>query len=291
MYRSTLRPALPLTFLCIAVLLTTINFVRAAELLHRRQWKIDGVTREALLHLPASLTNKPAPVVFAFHGHGGSMRNAARMFHIESLWPDAVVVYPQGLNTPGRLTDPEGKKPGWQRTAGDQDDRDLKFTDAVLASLKGDYSIDSKRVYSTGHSNGGAFTYLLWQTRAKHFAAFAPSASLLPAGSRRGAAPISDGTNTEKTRWPGAPQDAAILHIAGENDELVKYAWQNLFLETLRKQNECGDGQPWNEDNRCTIYKSKTGGDVITFIHPGTHKYPEEAPEIIVKFFKEHRRD
>jgi polyhydroxybutyrate depolymerase len=72
--------------------------------------------------------------------------------------------------TPGKLTDPEGKKSGWQsgpcdQKDRDQKDRDLSFFDAVLASMKKDYPIDEQRVFSTGHSNGGAFTYLLGGTR------------------------------------------------------------------------------------------------------------------------------
>lgn len=33
--------------------------------------------------------------------------------HIQTLWPEAIVVYPQGLNSPGPV-DPPGNKPGWQ---------------------------------------------------------------------------------------------------------------------------------------------------------------------------------
>src|SRR5262245_54493239 len=101
--------------------------------LTRREWTIGDTAREALLHVPATANATQAPIVFVFHGHGGNMRNAARSFHIHTLWPDAIVVYPQGLNTPGRLTDPEGKLPGWQPNVGDQGDRDVKFFEAVLA--------------------------------------------------------------------------------------------------------------------------------------------------------------
>src|SRR5688572_1842385 len=91
---------------------------RAQESLARREWKIDGVTREGLIHIPATVKTNDTPVVFAFHGHGGSMRNSARTFRYHTIWPEAIVVYLQGLNTPGRLTDPEGKKPGWQHSVG-----------------------------------------------------------------------------------------------------------------------------------------------------------------------------
>ena len=39
------------------------------------------------------------------------------------------------------------------------------FFDEVLASVKKDYKVDNKRIYVTGHSNGGSFTYILWAVR------------------------------------------------------------------------------------------------------------------------------
>lgn len=55
------------------------------------------------------------PVVLLGH-HGGS-RQASRSFQMHSEWPEAIVVYMQGLPTPGQWTDPDGKKPGWQSLA------------------------------------------------------------------------------------------------------------------------------------------------------------------------------
>lgn len=274
---------------------------RAEETLARREWKVDDVAREALVHIPATAKTNAAPVVFAFHGHGGTMRNAARTFGYHQIWPEAIVVYMQGLNTPGRLTDPEGKKPGWQHSVGAQGDRDLKFFDAVLASLKKDYKVDAKRIYSTGHSNGGGFTYLLWQERGKHFAAFAPSASIGrslvekdPAMAKelaRRLAAVSTNlvsTNNASTNSTFLPKP--VLHVAGENDALVKFEWQKLMINALRKVNQCSDGKPWEKEADCTLYESKVGAPVVTFIHSGTHKFPEEAPGLIVKFFKQHAK-
>jgi polyhydroxybutyrate depolymerase len=31
--------------------------------------------------------------------------------------------------------------------------------------MKQDYRVDEQRIYATGHSKGGAFTYLLWAAR------------------------------------------------------------------------------------------------------------------------------
>jgi polyhydroxybutyrate depolymerase len=261
-------PILILILLCLTALFPT-NSLRADGALAPRQWTVDGVVREALVYTPPQAKTNPAPVIFAFHGHGGSMNNAARMFGYHTLWPDAIVVYMQGLNTPGRLTDPEGKKPGWQKDVGDQGDRDLKFFDVVLASLAQDSKVDARRIYATGHSNGGGFTYLLWAARGEKFAAFAPSAA---AGVRA--------LDSLKAK--------PVLHVAGEKDPLVKFAWQQQTMDALRKLNQCGKGQPWEGEKGCTIYSSKVGAPLVTFIHPGTHQFPATAPDIILKFLKEH---
>ncbi len=256
----------------LSLLVASLHSSLAEEVLTRHEFTVDGVVRETLVAAPASAKTTLAPLVFGFHGHGGNMQFAARSYHIHTLWPEAIVVYPQGLNTKGQLTDPEGKKPGWQGTAGSEGDRDLKFFDVMLASLEKEFKVDTKRIYSTGHSNGGGFTYLLWAERGDKFAAFAPSA----AAARRALA-------TE-----GGLKPKPMIHIAGENDPLVKFEWQKLTMEAVRKSNLCGEGTSWEGTTGCTFYPSKIGAPVVTFIHTGTHTYATEAPALIVKFFKQH---
>src|SRR4029077_10555421 len=118
-----------------------------------------------------------SPLVFVFHGHGGNMQNISRTMHIETIWQEVIVVYPQGVNTPTKI-DPEGKRPGWQRAPGDQNDRDLKFFDALLDAIGKKYNVDKRRIYVTGFSNGGVFTYVLWAARPDIIAAVAPGAGL-----------------------------------------------------------------------------------------------------------------
>ncbi len=236
--------------------------------LQRMEFKVDGVTRDTLVYAPAAAKTTNAPLVFVFHGHGGNSRQASRSFDIHRQWPEAIVVYPQGLNTPGRLTDPEGKRPGWQHSVGAQSDRDLKFFDAMLARLKQDCKVDEKRIYCTGHSNGGGFTYLLWAERGSVFAAVAPS-----------------GSAAAQSRPKLKPKPC--LHIAGEKDPLVKFEWQQMTMSAVRKLNGCSaEGKEWAKN--CTLYPSKTGTPFVTFIHPGGHGFPAEAPTLMVKFFKEH---
>lgn len=234
----------------------------------RKTWTVEGVEREGLVCLPTKPPEGGAPVLFGFHGHGGSMRNAARSFRFHEHWPEAVVVYLQGLPTPGRLTDPEGKKPGWQHAEGEQGNRDLKLFDAVLSDLKTSGKIDEKRVFASGHSNGGGFSYLLAAARRSALAAIAPSAA---AGGRLLKEPIP------------------LLHVAGEKDPLVTFASQQRSLETVKALNGCGEvGKDWAPG--CTLYASSKDAPLVAFIHAGDHKYPAEAPALIVKFLKDQAR-
>lgn len=235
--------------------------------------KVDGVERQALVFpAPAAnkKTNEKSPLVFCFHGHGGNAKQASASFNLHDAWPEALVVYPQGLPTPGKLTDPEGKLNGWQSQQGAQEDRDLKFFDALLAELHQRYSVDPKRIFVMGHSNGGGFTYLLWATRGKEIAAVAPCAAVGP-----------------KVVEQLTPKPC--LHIAGKNDELVRFAWQEKMMATVKRINRCEDtGKTWATD--CLLYEPAdkgVGAPMVQCIHNGTHRYPENATALMVKFFRE----
>jgi polyhydroxybutyrate depolymerase len=232
-------------------------------------WTVDGVTREALVHVPAKIGSEGAPLVFAFHGHGGSMAQASRSFPLHQLWSDAIVVYPQGLPTKGQLTDPAGERAGWQDAAGASGDRDLKFFDVMLAGLRRLYRVDDRRIYATGHSNGGGFTYLLWAERGDLFAAFAPSSALLA---------------HDFAKFTPKP----VLHIGSPQDPLVKFAWQARMIDFVLKLNGCGPRKP--DTSGYTVYPSTRGAEVATYLHDGGHTYPAAAPELIVKFFQTHAR-
>ena len=230
----------------------------------RATWTVDGTEREALVAAPMKKGEGKPPLVFAWHGHGGTMAHAARSFRIHELWPEAVVVYPQGLPTPGRLSDREGKKPGWQH--GELEGRDYKFFDAMLAGLKEKHGIDEARVYALGHSNGGQFTYQLWAARPGVFAALAPSGAVF------------------KPAREVEPRP--VFHVAGEKDPLVRYAWQKAGLAQVREGNGCEEtGKDWGSPG-CLMYESTKKAPLVTFIHPGGHEYPKEAPALIVKFFQ-----
>lgn len=229
------------------------------------EWRVKGITRKAMVYIPTAVPNEPMPVIFAFHGHGGTMGNIYNTRRFDKLWPEAIFICPQGLNTPGALTDPEGKSPGWQMD--DQEtNKDLQFFDAMLNTLKNDYKIDQKRIYVTGHSNGGGFTYLLWATRGDVFAGVAPTASVA-------------GRLITKIK----PKPA--FHLVGETDPLVKPQWQKRTYMAVMKLNKCSL-QGEKIDQFTTLYSSESGNPFVLFTHSAGHQYPIGANEAILTFFK-----
>ncbi len=60
---------------------------RGAGQLEPRQWKVGEDSREALVYIPPTAKTTPSPVVFAFHGHGGTMRHAAAALPCTSNGP------------------------------------------------------------------------------------------------------------------------------------------------------------------------------------------------------------
>lgn len=242
----------------------TIAYLALATLPAPKEWTIEvgGVRREATVYLPEG--KGPHPVVFAFHGHGGNRRNAARTFQIHELWPEAITVYMQGIPIAGR-TDPQGVRNGWQKNPGEVGDRDLKFFDMVYDRVIRESSGDPKRVFACGHSNGGRFTYLLWSERGDKFAAFGPSAS----------------PGTMLTR---RMQAKPAFVIAGEKDQLVSFASQQLTIDAIKRLNGVS-ADAAKKDGYLSIFKGDKA-ELRTYVYPGDHTYPRAANPMLVDFFK-----
>src|SRR5215468_54852 len=146
-------------------------------------WTVDGEQREALVFAPAPTTaDIKHPLLFAFHGHGGNMQAAAQAMHLQTIWPAAIVVYPQGVHRPSPI-DPNANSSGWQVEAnqinGNVGNKDLDFFDAMLATMHQKFAVNDERVYATGFSNGAVFSYLLWAERGQTLAAIGECAGRL----------------------------------------------------------------------------------------------------------------
>ena len=235
-------------------------------------WDVDGVARTALVRFPELAEGEQAPLVFIWHGHGGKSKSAARKFGIHTHWPQAIVVHPQGLPTPGKLTDPNGLRPGWQTHGLPNENRDLDFFDVMYADLMEQGIVDPDRVYSTGHSNGGAFTYTLFFEREELLAAIAPSS----------AAAI-------KYRDRTIPK-MGIFHLAGRKDTLVKMRWQQATINHLRRFFNCDEPTSWGGHPACKMHPSPDGNYLYTYVHEGGHRMPDDAGEIFTRFFQNQTR-
>ena len=243
---------------------------KAPEGFVEKTWTVDGVKRTALVRVPAGVSG-PLAVVFGWHGHGGRSTHSAGRWGYGEIDTASILVFPQGLPTVSPLVDKEGRMPGWQTSVTSEGGRDIKLFDTILADLKKQHAVDDRRIYSMGHSNGAAFSYLLWQARPEVLAAIGSVA-----GSLRG-----DGKPTSSL---------PVIHVAGEKDPLVKFSWQQATFAAVKRFNGCSEeGKPWAKEGvlEATIYASSKGAPLVTAIHGGGHEYAKGSTELIVRFFKE----
>ena len=232
---------------------------------------VDGTQRIAIVFADSSpIGSSSRPLVFVFHGHGGNAQNAARRFRIHELWPEAVVVYMQGIPGVVGITDSEGKLNGWQKAPGEVADRDLKFFDAALDRMRTKYKIDLKRVYVLGHSNGGRFVNVLWNSRGDKLAALCSAAG--PGGRLI-------------TNSPPKP----VFIIAGEKDPLVPFQTQQNGIAFARQLLKT-DSSKAKVEGLLKTEPGVSGTELVTYIHPNGHEFPVEALPDVIKFFERHVR-
>ena len=247
----------------------------SVTVLEKKTWNIGGVTREALVHPATGGSGQPA-VIIAFHGHGGSdLGFAERGFELS--WPEAIVVYPQGLPTVSR-GDKGGSSTGWQHSVGEVNnktgdaDQDLKFFDAMLSTFQKNYNANMSQIFVHGWSNGGEFVYdVLWSARGDKLAALSPAAATL-------------GTTSGKKPLP-------VIHVAGTSDQNMKFSNQQQSVQSVRTLDKCSStGTAWATGANGllgTHYSSSINDPVVSLQYNGGHSYPFTVPPYIVKFFKE----
>lgn len=140
------------------------RFEKAVATVHSEKLPLlaDGKTEETevFLYVPTSYDpTKPAPLICAFHGTGGTGKEMAEMWRADAEQIGALVLAPSeaGAN--------EGY--GWT----------LRERDSALAALRWTrrhYDVDERRILATGISRGG---HLAWDLALRHpdlFAALAP---------------------------------------------------------------------------------------------------------------------
>lgn len=147
---------------------------------------VKGQKRQYLVfHPDTTEIQKPTPVLIMYHGGGGSARHAIN----ETNWLDTsskygfLAVFPEGIRPkPDRAAsfanNPQTWNDGSRRYyAGESNTDDIAFTKALILDLKSRYSVDHRRVYATGFSNGASMAFRVGAELSDLIAAIAPVAS------------------------------------------------------------------------------------------------------------------
>lgn len=261
---------------------------------------------------PSCGPGKSCPLVLVFHGGGGDAPGMGRLTRFDAAAREQgfIAVFPEGIG--GHWND--------GRPEGESHEDDVGFVDALLDDAVPRLGADPARVYSTGISNGGLFSFRLACERAERFAAIAPVAAQL-------------GRELSRTCRPRAP--IAVLNIAGTEDRLMPFAgghvsgpWglknrgailsSDATFEFWAGQEGCGPAQPAEVVNRDPAdgtalrreprARCRSGADVVRdVILGGGHTWPGgdqylpvrlvgrvsrelDATEEVWRFFSAHRK-
>ena len=133
---------------------------------HALTLRYQGEERFYLVHVPQSYrVDQPTPMVLSLHGGGGNMRyQATDEFYgwiRKSEQAGFIAVFPNGFS---RFRD--GKLSTWNAgiccgQARNKNSDDVGFIKAMIDDIKTKLTIDAKRIYANGMSNGGMMSYRL----------------------------------------------------------------------------------------------------------------------------------
>jgi len=220
-----------------------------------RHVTVGGTDREYLLSIPDRYDPaRPAPLLFDFHGLGSDMEQQALYTKLDTRGGARgyVVVTPNGQGDALRH---------WSLDPSPAANPDVAFTQAMLRTTKGTLCIDSKRVFSTGISNGAMFSTLL--------------ACALP-GRLAAIAPVS-GINATAVCTAGTPR-VSVVAFHGTADPIVPYQGGAYFSgEPIGRVLGVPDAKPvddataaWASFDGCgtPAAQSNVGDDVQRLVWP-----------------------
>lgn len=250
-----------------------------------RTLRVGKVERTYRLRVPASYRKEnPVPLVFDLHGGGSNARQEARASGMVRLSDKEgfIVVHPDGI----------GRR--WNDGRLDRDADDVGFIKALLDALSKEYSIDPKRVYATGISNGGFMSQRLAIEMSDRFAAIAPVAAGLgekTAENFKPEHPVSvillNGTDDPLVPYHGGPVARSGTNTISTDDVVKTWVAHNGCSERP-ETDELPDTDPKDGTRvkRLTWSGGKNGTEVVLYrIEGGGHTFPggmQYLPERII---------
>ena len=205
-------------FLTITLALCCTLLLQAAKVEKDVTIKIDGKNRSYKLYVPSTAKDN-CPVVLSLHGAGGHSTDKSPFRTDVADKAGCIVAYPQGLDT--KFPGLGGMSaPGWSSYG--EENFDTDFLKAIIEDIASKYSIDRKRLYCCGFSNGGMMTYTMANTNSHVFAAFAAISGY----------PINEFHLHHTSSRP-----VPFLHIHGKNDDFVKYSLVPSVIDNMVARN------------------------------------------------------
>lgn len=226
---------------------------------HRRTIESGNRSRRFLVHVPPGYDpKKPAPLVLALHGAAMTGEMMAKFSGLDetSDREGFVVVYPSGTGVGSFLTWNAGGFSG--RMAENRPD-DVAFVADMLDELSKLLSIDGKRIYACGMSNGGMMCYRLAAELSDRITAIAPVA----------------GTMAIEKCEPKRP--VPVLHIHGLKDRIVPFEGPDGKIPAFMKFDSVEDSvMTWVKIDECertprieVLSKPEADSKVIRKTFPG----------------------
>ena len=180
---------------------------------------VNGVTRSYWLYVPDKVSAS-APLVLSLHGTGGHATDKSPFRTSVADQVGCIVAYPQGENIFFPVFG--STLPGWHAMG--EDSKDIDFFKAVINDVAAHFSIDRKRVYCCGFSNGGMMTYTAACVVSDVFAAFSS---------------ISGYPINEFHLHQAGPRPVPFLHIHGKADDFVRYRHMPVIVDNMVARNGC----------------------------------------------------
>ena len=170
--------------------------------------KVGGTERAYKIYVPKDLGAK-RPLLISCHGMNQDAAYQMNMLDIKSVADTAkfVTVFPEGIDK------------SWDISG----NRDINFMLALIDAMVEKYDIDPGRVYLSGFSMGGMFTYHAMNKIADRIAAFAPISGYTMGGV------------TAKASVRPIP----IIHTHGTADDVVTFSNVKKNLNVWIKHNGC----------------------------------------------------
>ena len=239
---------------------------------------VEGATRSAVVYVPEGIrSNDKLPLLLAFHGSSWNGRIMQQVTGFSELAEQDrfIVVYPNGSGPSDILS--------WNAEfccsfALERNIDDLLFVDRLLDELLTRYPVDASRVYATGFSNGGMFTYMLALKRPERFAAVAVvSGAMYPTQQQTHIPmPIMIIHGTDDSVIPYLGGWGTLRALSGKTEPAIPAAAAAEFWIT---NNGCESTEPTTSRERTARIQSYVGcedGADVVFITllEGGHDWP-----------------